>query len=47
MADYVTGLLLNGDRKSIEPLAGRLVDDAAEIQASAPAAVRDGQPLVG
>jgi len=33
MADYVTGLLLDGDRKSIEPMAGRLVDDAAEIQA--------------
>ncbi len=33
MADYVTGLLLDGDRKSIEPMAGRLVDEAAEIQA--------------
>ena len=33
MADYVTGLLLDGDRKSIEPMASRLVDDAAEIQA--------------
>lgn len=33
MADYVAGLLLDGDRKSIEPMAGRLVDDAAEIQA--------------
>ena len=33
MADYVTGLLLDGDRKSIEPIAGRLVDDVAEIQA--------------
>jgi SRSO17 transposase len=33
MADYVTGLLLDGDRKSIEPMAGRLVDDVAEIQA--------------
>lgn len=33
MADYVTGLLPDGDRKSIEPMAGRLVDDAAEIQA--------------
>jgi SRSO17 transposase len=30
---YVTGLLLDGDRKSIEPMAGRLVDDAGEIQA--------------
>ena len=33
MADYVTGLLLDGDRKSIEPKAGRLVEDVAEIQA--------------
>jgi len=33
MATYVTGLLLDGDRKSIEPMAGRLVDDADEIQA--------------
>jgi len=33
MADYVTGLLLDGDRKRIEPMAGRLVDDVAEIQA--------------
>lgn len=33
MADYVTGLLLDGDRKSIEPMAGRLVSDVAEIQA--------------
>ena len=33
MADYVTALLLDGDRKSIEPMAGRLVDDIADIQA--------------
>src|SRR6266542_3346054 len=33
MGDYVTGLLLDGDRKSIEPIAGRLVDDVTEIQA--------------
>jgi SRSO17 transposase len=32
MRGYVTGLLLDGERKSIEPIAGRLVDDAAEIQ---------------
>jgi SRSO17 transposase len=30
---YVTGLLLDGERKSIEPVAGRLVDSAAEIEA--------------
>lgn len=30
---YIAGLLLDGDRKSIEPMAGRLVDDASEIQA--------------
>jgi SRSO17 transposase len=28
---YVTGLLLDGERKSIEPMAARLVDDQAEI----------------
>jgi SRSO17 transposase len=33
MAWYVTGLLLDGDRKSIEPIAGRLVDDPREIEA--------------
>src|SRR5579871_6834215 len=32
MRGYVTGLLLDGERKSIEPIAGRLVDDASEIQ---------------
>lgn len=32
MGWYVTGLLLDGERKSIEPMAARLVDDAAEIQ---------------
>lgn len=30
---YMTGLLLDGERKSIEPIAGRLVDSASEIQA--------------
>jgi SRSO17 transposase len=33
MGWYVTGLLLDGERKSIEPIAARLVDDAGEIQA--------------
>jgi SRSO17 transposase len=33
MSWYITGLLLDGDRKSIEPMAGRLVDDASEIEA--------------
>ncbi len=32
MGWYVTGLLLDGERKSIEPMAARLVDDAGEIQ---------------
>ena len=32
MMAYVTGLLLDGDRKSIEPLAARLVDDVSEIE---------------
>lgn len=29
---YLTGLLLDGERKSVEPLASRLVDDVAEIE---------------
>lgn len=33
MTDYLTALLLDGDRKSIEPMAARLVDDKREIQA--------------
>jgi SRSO17 transposase len=33
MGWYITGLLLDGERKSIEPMAARLVDDAGEIQA--------------
>jgi len=33
MGWYVTGLLLDGERKSIEPMAGRLVDDRSEIEA--------------
>jgi SRSO17 transposase len=32
LAAYVTGLLLDGERKSIEPMAARLVDDPAEVQ---------------
>lgn len=34
MTDYLTGLLLDGDRKSIEPMAGRLVDHESEIEAT-------------
>lgn len=30
---YVTGLLLDGERKSIVPMAARLVDDPSEVQA--------------
>jgi SRSO17 transposase len=30
---YLTGLLLDGERKSIEPMAGRLVDDARHTEA--------------
>lgn len=33
MGQYITGLLLDGERKSIEPIAARLVDDAARIEA--------------
>jgi len=32
MQDYLTGLLLDGDRKSIAPMAGRLVDEESAIQ---------------
>ncbi len=33
MAQYITGLLLDGERKSIEPIAARLVDRPDQIQA--------------
>lgn len=33
MCLYMTGLLLDGERKSIEPIAARLVDDVGEVQA--------------
>lgn len=33
LAAYVTGLLLDGERKSIEPIAARLVDDVSEVEA--------------
>jgi len=33
MADYITGLLLDGNRKSIQPMAMRLVSDASEAEA--------------
>jgi SRSO17 transposase len=32
MRNYVTGLLLDGDRKSVEPMAARLVDDPSEVE---------------
>ena len=33
MCLYMTGLLLDGERKSIEPIAARLVDRPSEVQA--------------
>src|SRR5690349_7976717 len=33
MRSYVTGLLLEGERKSIEPMAARLVHTAGEVEA--------------
>ncbi|RKG93770.1 IS701 family transposase [Corallococcus terminator] len=33
MEAYVTGLLLDGERKSIEPMASRLVEDVREVEA--------------
>ena len=35
MAAYVTGLLLDGERKSIQPIAARLVDDASKTEIEA------------
>ena len=32
LCHYVTGLLLDGDRKSIEPIAARLVDKPSEVE---------------
>lgn len=32
MGLYLTGLLLDGERKSIEPIAARLVDDSSEVE---------------
>lgn len=32
MGLYLTGLLLDGERKSIEPIASRLVDDVSEVE---------------
>jgi len=33
MSQYITGLLLDGERKSIEPIAARLVDRPSDVQA--------------
>ena len=33
LGSYLLGLLLDGERKSIEPIAQRLVDDVGETQA--------------
>ena len=33
MGQYITGLLLDGERKSIEPIAARLVDRTTDVQA--------------
>jgi SRSO17 transposase len=33
MGAYITGLLLDGERKSVLPMAARLVDDESEVQA--------------
>src|ERR1700704_4342777 len=33
MGGCITGVLLDGERKSMEPIAARLVDDAARIEA--------------
>lgn len=33
LSSYITGLLLDGERKSVEPIAARLVDNKSEIEA--------------
>ena len=33
MVSYIIGLLLDGERKSVQPMAARLVDDESEIEA--------------
>jgi SRSO17 transposase len=33
MGSYIVGLLLDGERKSVQPMAARLVDDSSEIEA--------------
>jgi len=33
MGQYITGLLLDGERKSIEPIAARLVDEETQVEA--------------
>ena len=33
MSHYITGLLLDGERKSVQPMAARLVDNASEAEA--------------
>jgi SRSO17 transposase len=33
MGAYITGLLLDGERKSVQPMAARLVDEASEVEA--------------
>jgi SRSO17 transposase len=33
MGHYITGLLLDGERKSVQPMAARLVDDPAQADA--------------
>ena len=44
MGLYITGLLLDGSRKSIEPMAARLVDSLRDRgDAAAPPAVRNGE----
>ena len=49
MGWYIEGLLLDGLRKSIEPMAARLVDDPAGDRGDAPAAaaMRLRERLVG
>ncbi|ATB33489.1 hypothetical protein MEBOL_006987 [Melittangium boletus DSM 14713] len=39
---YLTGLLLDGERKSVEPIAARLVEDEAEGDAAAAVCRRVG-----
>src|SRR4051794_21015677 len=47
MGHYITGLLLDGERKSVQPMAARLVDDRpGRCHAATIGRLRDLEPVV-